>query len=340
MIRAFIFGVWAFAAAAVSAAPSPCAQLAERLHDTYGFRPSKSTRAQADEKSKAMDAVWEAVQQDPEKLVPCLKEALAKPTDDTWFLFDGSQLLVSIDPSRESKQALFDALSRVSLDDVDLRSWVRHASALGLDGFDTTALGKRWLAYPNAKYWLPEHGAYEVDRENGAMFIFGAAEERFATPALAEICRTSMGAPKEIAAQQLMSQATPEALREVVQLDTSGLLERTMASRRALLEGPALISPRKQPVTTRAELLAAFSAFLAGDEGPFNTLIETVPDGERDLVAVSTPADLEIIRKVRRRYIARNNQHAIEYYNQFTQILMTLVWKEELVGSPKAKRIE
>jgi len=107
-----------------------------------------------------------------------------------------------------------------------------------------------------------------------------------------------------------------------------------LASRRALLEGPERVSPRKQPVTTRSELLAAFSAFLAGDEGPFNKLMETVPDGERDLVAVSTPADLEIIRKVRRRTIARNNQHSIEYYNQFSQILMTLVWKQELVKAP------
>ena len=52
-----------------------------------------------------------------------------------------------------------------------------------------------------------------------------------------------------------------------------------------------------------------------------------MPDGERDLVAVATPADLDIIRKVRRRYIARNTQHAIEYYNEFSQILMTLIWK-------------
>lgn len=333
MTRALVFAVWTFAAAA-SAAPSPCAQFAESLKSTYGFRPSKLTPAQVDEKSSAMDAVWTAVQQDPGKLTPCLKEALAKPTDDTWFLFDASQLLVSVDPSRESKKVLLDALTRVSLDDVDLRSWVRHASALGLDGFDTSALGKRWLAYPNAKYWLPEHGAYEVDRENGSMFIFGAAEERFATPALAEVCRTSTGEAKEIAAQQLMSQATPEALREVARLDTGGLSERTVASRRALLEGPALITPRKQPLTTRAEFLAAFSAFLAGDEGPFNKLVETVPDGERDLVSVCGPADLEIIRRVRRRYIAGNNQHAIEYYNQFSQILMTMVWKEELVKAP------
>ena len=44
-----------------------------------------------------------------------------------------------------------------------------------------------------------------------------------------------------------------------------------------------------------------------------------------------------MIRKVRRRYIAANNQHVIEYYNQFTQILMTLVWKKELVSRENAE---
>jgi hypothetical protein len=34
---------------------------------------------------------------------------------------------------------------------------------------------------------------------------------------------------------------------------------------------------------------------------------------------------LELIRKVRRHYAARANQHALEYYNVFSQILMTLV---------------
>jgi hypothetical protein len=239
---------------------------------------------------------------------------------------------VTVDHSREARLLLMNALTRVSLDDVDLRSWVGHVSALGLEGFDTSALGRRWLSYPKASYYLPEHGAYEVDRQNGAMFIFGTLDERFATPALIALSRSFPGETKEIAVGLLMSQATPEALRALAQLDTTGLSPRTAASRKALLDRPALISPRKPPLTTRAEFLAAFKSFLDGNPAPFDKLVEAVPDGERDLVAVSTPDDLAIIRKVRRRYIAGNDQHAIEYYNQFSQILMTLVWKPQLVA--------
>jgi hypothetical protein len=330
-----LFGVWSLAATAAPAtSPAPCAPFVERLHTTYGFRPSKLTPAESEEKVKAMDAVWQMVQHDPGGLGPCLREALAQPTEDGYFLFDGSQLLMSVDPSPASKATLLTALSRVSLDDVDLRAWVATASSLGLEGFDTSSLGRRWLEYPDAHYFLADHGAYEVDRGNGAMFIFGALDERFATPVLADICRTSVGERKEIAAWLLMSQATPDALLEVARLDTTGLSKKALASRESLLKKPDLITPRKQPITSRSQFLGAFAAFLAGDEAPFNKLVETVPDGKRDLVAVCTPEDLDMIRKVRRRYIAGNNQHAIEYYNQFSEILMTLLWKPELVKGP------
>lgn len=311
--------------------PAPsCADFNALLKRTYGFRPSQLDDSRRAQKSKLMDEVWGDVTRDPAKLAPCLKAALRASTDDGWFLFDGGQLLISVEPSAETRQLLLNGLERVSLDDVELRSWVETAARLGVEGLDTSALGKRWLAYPTAEYYLPEH-VYRVDRENGAMFLFGALDERFATPVLIELCRHATGEQKEIAAWQLMNQATPEALRALKELDTSGLSPKFLASRKALLSGPELIEPRKKPRTTRAEFVTAFTALLAGNHQPFDHLMEAVPDGERDLVAVATSADLDLIRKVRRRYMARGNQHTIEFYNQFTQILMTMVWKPELV---------
>lgn len=332
-IHPFIFSFLLIATAAPASATNSCTEFNAKLHSTYGFTPSKLSDSARETKSNEMDAIWKAVTADPSVLAPCLRAALAQPTEDTWFLFDGSQLLATVDPSQGAKGQLLNALSRVSLDDVDLRVWVGHASKLGLNGFDTSGLGRRWLTYPKADYYLPEHGAYHVDRDNGAMFIFGSMEEQFATPALIELCRTSTGSVKDTVVSLLMSQATPEALRALAQLDTTGLSPQVIASRKALITRPALITPRMVPKSTRAEFLDAFKAFLAGDAAPFDKLIESVPDGERDLVAVVTPDDLEMIRKVRRRYIVANNQHAIEYYNQFSQILMTLVWKPELVKS-------
>jgi hypothetical protein len=312
-----------------------CADFNKQLEQTYGFRPSKLNMPAQEQKSKQMDAVWSAVRKDPVTLGPCLEDALAKAGDDNWFRFDGSQLLTQVDHSPETKAILLDAASRVDLDDVDLGTWVHIASSLGLDGLDTSALGKRWLAYPKADYWLPEHN-YRVDRENGAMFIFGALDERFATPTLIELVRTSTGNQKEIATSMLMSEATPEALRAVAQMNADDLPRKVAANRKALLQNPALVVPRPSPRNTREEFLSAFSALLAHNERPFAHLVATVPDGERDLVAVATPADRDVIRKVRRYFIAKNTPEAIEYYNQFTQIIMTLIWSPDLV-KPEAR---
>jgi hypothetical protein len=167
-----------------------------------------------------------------------------------------------------------------------------------------------------------------VDRGTGATFIVGALDERYATPLLAELSRTESGEPREIAIFLLMRQATPEALQAVRELSPDGLSQRARTSRKTLLEKPPLITPRPSPKITRQQYIAAFEALVAGDSRPFDELVDKVPDGERDVVAVCTSADLDLIRKVRRSYAARGNQHALEYYDVFSQILLTFVWRD------------
>lgn len=297
-----------------------CAGFNVQLKQTYGFRPSQLDEAAQTVKSKQMDAIWSAVQNDPATLGPCLKTAL-QSTDDAWLRYDGSQLLVSIDHSPEAKAMLFDALQRVPMDDVDLRSWVHLASSFGVDGYDTSNLGRKWLAYPKPEYYLPEHGAYKIDRGIGALFIFGSMDEKYATPALIDISKSTTGDSQKIATWLLKQQATPEALSA------------------APLSHPQLIEPRKSPHNTREEFMSAFNALLSGNEKPFLTLMDAVPDGERDLVAVATADDLDTIRKVRRHYAAINNQHIVEFYDQFTQIILTMVLREmraERAAAPTA----
>ncbi|HKQ74872.1 MAG TPA: hypothetical protein VJ810_14355 [Blastocatellia bacterium] len=51
----------------------------------------------------------------------------------------------------------------------------------------------------------------------------------------------------------------------------------------------------------------------------------------KDVVAVLKLGDPRLVRKARRHVIASGNPHAIGYYHSFTEILMALVWKPELV---------
>jgi hypothetical protein len=309
-----------------------CDSFQRLIKTTYDFKPSKLTDSERDSKSAAMDRVWEAVEANPDRLLPCLRVALQDSSADKWFRFDGSRLLVKLDPSPESKTLQIRSYTDVDLDDVDLRRWVTDLALRGFEGFDVSAAGSRWLAYPKARYFLPEHGAYEVKRFQGALFIFGSMDESQATPALVKVISQPDHPGRADALQILMSQATPESLGELKRLlDASGFPTQVRDQLRELLGKPNLLRARPNPKTSREECIRAFQDMIAGDIGKFMELVSKVPDGEVDVIAVMKPEDLLLIRKVRRKIITYGNQHVIEYYNSFTDILMSLVWKPEFV---------
>lgn len=307
-----------------------CEDFQRLIKQTYNFRPAQLSEAEQTTKSAAMDRVWEMVKINREALLPCLRTALADPSADGFFRFDGSSLLVKLDPSRESKLTLIHAFALVDLSDVDLRVWVTRLASLGVEGFDLSEAADQWLRYRKAFYYLPEHGVYKVTADNGAMFLYGSMDEAYATPALLKIVLDKSHPGREIALWALMNQATPESLQGLKQINPGEFSGRARSSLKALLTRPELFEPRAKPKTTRQEFVDAFEKLLERDPGPFRQLVSAVPDGERDVVAVLKPEDLPLVRRVRRQIISAGNQHSIEYYNSFSKILMTLVWKPEL----------
>lgn len=271
------------------------------------------------------------VKRNKEALLPCLRAAVGDPKTDAWFRFDGSNLLVTIDPSPESKSEQIRQYAAVDLNDVDLRFWVGIVAQRGVEGFDVAGPGAHWLSFSKAEYYLPEHGASRVDSLTGAFFIYGSMDEAQATPTLLNIASDISHPAREQALAILFFQATPEAFRGLKNANKAGRSAEAQSAVLGLLENPRRITPRVKPRTSREEFLKAFNAYVNGDERPFLALVSDVSDGERDVVAVLKPGDVPLVRKVRRRMIANANPHAFEFYKTFTDILMTLVWRPELV---------
>lgn len=308
-----------------------CARFQQTVKSTYNFSPSRLTDSERNSKSAAMDRFWEMVKADQKRLLPCLLIALQDTNADKWFRFDASSLLVDLDPSPASKAIQVRSYTDADLDDVDLRTWVTVLVRHGFEGFDVSEAASRWLAYPQAKYFLPEHGGYEVSAFQGALFIFGSMDEAQATPALIKILSQTNHPGREHSLWILMSQATPESLRALKQVDARPFSAEARSKLQNLLNGADLLKPRAKPRTDREEFIRAFREMLKGDSSKFTELVSRVPDGEKDAIAVFKPEDLPLVRKVRRMIIANGNQHAIEFYKSFTEILMGLVWKPELV---------
>lgn len=323
--------LFALCSSCVVGQQTPCAEFKRDVKATYDFKPARlKTEAESNSKSAAMDRFWNAVKAKPAELLPCLRAALADPQSDPWFRFDGSNLLVSLDLSSSSKAEQVRQYTTVDLDDVSLDVWVSTLARRGAEGFDVSEAGARWLAYPKAKYYLPQHGAQEVDRFLGAIFIFGSMDETQATPALLKIADAADHPGRENAISLLLMQATPEAVRGLKAVNRSGLSEGAQSALRQHLERPMTITPREKPKTSRAQFLKAFEDAVKGDWNYFSGLVSDVPDGEKDAVAVLKPEDVPLVRKVRRTRIAHANPHAAEYYVSFTQILMTMIWKPEM----------
>ena len=309
----------------------PCAAFQETIKATYNFRPALlPDEAARNKKSAEMDKVWKEVEAKPNESLPCLRKALEDPAADPWFRFDGSNLLVSLQPTDDSKKLQIKNYAATNLEDVHLMVWVGMLARLGAEGFNVSEPGERWLAFPKATYYLPVHGAAKVDKLLGAIFIFGSMDEAEATPVLLKIASSSTHPGREEAISLLLMQATGQAIVGLKSLNQTTLSPAAQASLQRHLTKPILIVPREKPKTTREQFLKAFNDAARNDWKYFLQLVSEVPDGEKDVVAVMKIEDIPLVRKVRRQMIARANPHAAEYYVSFTQILMTMISRPEM----------
>jgi hypothetical protein len=310
-------------------APGQCDSFQQTIKNTYNFNPARLSDTERKNQSARMDVFWNQVMRSRATLLPCLRKALKEDSSTSFFAIDGSNLLVEVDSSDASKALQVRKFTEANLDGADLEYWVKTMALRGVEGFDTSAAGAKWLAYPNAKYNLSLHGGFPVGSFIGAVFIFGSMEENLATPTLLKIVNNIGHPHRDDALAILMSQATPASFRALKEVKTEGLPAGTDKYIRELLENPNLLKPRANPKLTRAEQVIAFQGIINGDYSAFREMVMKAPDGEVDAVAALLPEDIPLVRRARRASISRCNQHALSDYASFTKILWAMTWKIE-----------
>ena len=99
---------------------------------------------------------------------------------------------------------------------------------------------------------------------------------------------------------------------------------------------PDLLQPRKRkPKISRKNILTALHAIVErNDWKPFMNQQVRVTDGEKDFVAVLRPEDLPLFRQVRRISASHCNQHTLDDYANFSQILLALTWSPPKTATP------
>lgn len=319
-------------------APGQCDAFQQAIKNTYNFKPAGFNDSQIKAKSAQLDVFWNQVREGSATLIPCLRKALKEDKSDSFFNIDGSMLLVEVDPSPASKALQVRKFIQADLDGTDLEYWVRTMARRGVEGFDVSEAGARWLSYPNAKYRLSMHGGFPVGSFVGAVFIFGSMDEDLATPVLLRIANQTDHPHRDDALAILTSQATPASFRALQEVNLSGYSPEIQQSMRELVENPKLLQPRARPKLTREENIRAFQGIVDGDYTAFREMVLKAPDGEVDAVATLLPEDIPLLRRARRASIARCNQHAISDYASFSAILKALSWKHEIANSEARKQ--
>jgi hypothetical protein len=316
------------AAPAATASPTvadPCSAIDARIKKAYGFKPAGLTDEERERRLDELEDLWDEAKIEPRAWVPCLRAALSKPDADGYFLFDGSQLLHTLDDSPQTSQLALRASEKVDLKIVDLGAWVRQVVVLGYADLDTSTAAARWFDLKDPSFSLPEHFSL-VGKSGGAYFLFGSMDERFATPALLKIAsRDPRGENGALAVSLLMAQATAEATRGLgtLQKKLSPEVQKEVA---ALAAGAGRFTPRPQPKITRERFLAACSDLLRGDWNSFHAINREIPDAELDVVAILKPEDLPLLRKVRRFFVAHldTDEHMTSLYSDFTKVIRTI----------------
>lgn len=301
-----------------------CADLEKTLDSTYNFKPSKLSPDERDAKSLAMDAVWTKIKSDRSQL-SCLRSAFLKRRSDKFFRFDISNLLIQLDDSDDTRRQMIEAYSEVDLDDVDQRYWMRRLAILGFQGYDVSPAGDSWLRHADPGFFLPEHGGARIDKKIGALSLLGSMDESMASNALVRFVSDEKHPGRDIALDLLLLQATEEsdmALRGIPAASLSSTQKERIAT---YFSAPILVAYREgKPKSTREEYLAAFTELSQGKTQRFRLLAIESPDGDRDVVAVMTAADLPLIRKCRRIYATVASPELPDWYLSFTAIIETL----------------
>lgn len=194
----------------------PCEGLENAKKRTYGFRPTLLEKAQREKKASEMDEFWKLAKQQGPAGVKCLTNMLKQEKEDTYFLFDGSALLYSLDQSEASAAVVRDAVLRSSLHEVEPAGYIRLVLNLSHHGIDVGPLAVKYLTHPKVDTYLPGHGGMKLDRLGGGVILFGGMSPSQVDQYLPSVLAADGSELRNTAAMLLafnMTEASFEALK-------------------------------------------------------------------------------------------------------------------------------
>lgn len=131
--------------------------LHREIQQVYNFQPHTLSDAEITEKSALLDKFWKKAETQRELYVPGLRRELADFSNPPFFLFDGSQLLVSLSNQPMDRKIILSAVAHSDLRDVQPKDYFLLVHRMAAQGEDTTRAAFKILAVPKFTVFIPQH---------------------------------------------------------------------------------------------------------------------------------------------------------------------------------------
>ena len=138
-------------------AQTPANLIENEIRQTYDFAPHTLSSEQLRAKSVTLDAFWSKAKSDPSSYIPVLQAELQDPSSKAFFLFDGSQLLLSLAYSPENRHIAVLAMSRADLHDINPAGYFYAVHRIANFNEDTAVAALHILEDPQFQVQVPEH---------------------------------------------------------------------------------------------------------------------------------------------------------------------------------------
>jgi hypothetical protein len=302
-----------------------CPELEAAKKKIYGFKPPTLSKEQQTATAKEMDGFWNLAKKDKNART-CLTRMLQNEPANSFFLYDGAQLLLELDPKQTTPtlETVAKAIARSDLADIEIGSYLQTVRMLDAKGVDTGELAEKYMRAPKVDAFIPQH-SLQVPKPLGAVFLYGPMHPDKVDRHLIPFLQSTDEETKSSAIYILALNMSPRSLAALKELQ--GLSKRDQE----MVDGVLTVREvrvKEKSKYTRAQILAKLAKFPDMDESDFAEGEDKEIDNS--ILSTLTAQDLDALRAARSRGIKGISDESLYRYFDLTRLLLGLINKHNL----------
>jgi hypothetical protein len=311
-----------------------CATLRAAEQQTYGFDPAALSDSQRTAKTQQVQQFWAKAKGLGAQAVPCLRQMLASDSQDSYFLYSGSSLLLSVDSSPESLSAISAALANVAPSRVDVAGFIGLLIKLARGNVDIGPLAAKYVNYLALHDPESAPGGANEKFMNVAVLLYGSMPPELAATDLQGLLKYGEANARPAAVFALALNLTEPAFRQLragVSLD--GLSEDDRKVVLSVLTYTPMAAAAHTPFS-RDEVLKRLDAVTRGDFAHIDPQYPPYVSGDQAFEVSAgeqlTPADLPRLMQARRMSIHGVTDDSLNDYLTLTRTILEVINRYDL----------